>query len=299
MAIEYTCPHCHQTSLVGDEYSGQTGPCRSCGETITIPDVAPAKQAQSPIKGGHAARAEKTQLGGSSVFVILGILFFGGIVVIGGLLALLLPAIQSARSAARRASAANNLKQIALAMHNYHDTYKCFPTNILDEAGKPKRSWRTALLPYLEQGPLARSYNDNVAWDAPENASVRNIVLPLFRSPSFNDPRQTDTNFVAIQDGSASIMEDNVFRKMHDITDGTSNTIIAAEVTGLGIRWAEPRDITINEFIGYLQRDPGGQGGTNVMFADGSVRFISKNIDTQTLRALVTRNGGETIAAEF
>ena len=73
---------------------------------------------------------------------------------IGILVALLLPAVQAARDAARRAQSSNNLKQIVLAMHNYHDVYKKFPprANFGDD-GKPLLSWRVHILPFVEQQP--------------------------------------------------------------------------------------------------------------------------------------------------
>ena len=80
------------------------------------------------------------------------------IAIIGILVALLLPAVQAAREAARRMSCNNNLKQLALSAHNYHDTYKVFPSsaNHRDPAPRPSNgfSWIAKVLPFLEQGPL-------------------------------------------------------------------------------------------------------------------------------------------------
>jgi hypothetical protein len=76
----------------------------------------------------------------------------------GVLVALLLPAVQAARDAARRAQGTNNLKQLALAMHNYHDTYRAFPAAYnTDAEGRPLLSWRVHLLPFLEQQASVRA----------------------------------------------------------------------------------------------------------------------------------------------
>ena len=82
------------------------------------------------------------------------------------------------------------------------------------------------------------------------------------------------------------------------ITDGTSNTIAVVEVTGLGINWEEPKDITVDELIrlvatpGKTSRHP---GGFNVALADGSVRFISNTIDPEVLRNLLMRDDGHAL----
>jgi prepilin-type N-terminal cleavage/methylation domain-containing protein/prepilin-type processing-associated H-X9-DG protein len=90
------------------------------------------------------------------------------IAIIGILVALLLPAVQAAREAARRMQCSNNCKQMGLALHNYHDTYKSFPMALfVDTRGFPPllnaESWGTALLPFIEQQPLYDQYNHNIA----------------------------------------------------------------------------------------------------------------------------------------
>ncbi len=133
MVIPFACPHCGTYTNVDDEYAGQSGPCASCGKTITIPTV--------PAVGSAYGRPQTSAAGGGRILVAAGIV----VLVCGGLVALLLPARETAGEAARRAQCMNNLKQIALGMHNYHDTYGCLPAAVLtDEEGNPRRSWRVA-----------------------------------------------------------------------------------------------------------------------------------------------------------
>jgi prepilin-type processing-associated H-X9-DG protein len=294
MPIPFTCPHCGARTSVGEQYAGQTGPCGSCGKTITVP-YAPGAYPAYP--------APRKSSSGPIILVILAV---AGVVVLmcGGIMvALLLPAVQAAREAARRTQCSNNLKQIGLAVLNYHDTYKCFPAAVLtDEDGQPMRSWRVAILPYVEQTPLFDEYDFSEPWDGPNNRALHNVSIPTYGCPS--DPASTspDTNYVMIVGEGTLGGTPNETVRMSDVTDGLSNTILAIEVPASGIHWMEPRDMTVDEAVAYIT-DPAvcGQrhahpGGCNVLFGDGSVRFLPGTIDPKTLRSLLTRDDGQAVA---
>ncbi len=117
------------------------------------------------------------------------------IAIIGVLVALLLPAVQAAREAARRIACTNNLKQIGLALHNFHDAYKTFPAGGIDNGANPaaqrfnvpsgvEHGWLVFLLPFLEQQPLYERYRLDRDWRAPENQVVRETRLPALQCPS-------------------------------------------------------------------------------------------------------------------
>jgi len=193
------------------------------------------------------------------------------------------------------------MKQIALAMHNYHDTYKTMPpAYIADEDGKPMRSWRTLILPYVEQAPLYDRYDFNVPWDAPENQMAVNTTLQTYTCPSdpASESAPTDTNYVLIT-GIGTIFEVGKKPDFKSILDGTSNTIMLVEMQGSGINWSEPRDMDIEAFVAMFGSGGSGPslsphpGGLNVAMADGSVRFLSFSISQQDARALATSTGGE------
>jgi prepilin-type N-terminal cleavage/methylation domain-containing protein len=124
------------------------------------------------------------------------------IAIIGLLVALLLPAIQAAREAARRAQCTNNLKQIGVAMHNYHDTYRTLPVGSF---GCCWGSWLVALLPYVEQQSLYEQYDPHGKWDIPDGsyryAGSRNIAVTQRRLAAYTCPSDIpseDTNWSGI-----------------------------------------------------------------------------------------------------
>jgi prepilin-type N-terminal cleavage/methylation domain-containing protein/prepilin-type processing-associated H-X9-DG protein len=110
------------------------------------------------------------------------------IAIIAVLIALLLPAVQSAREAARRAQCTNNLKQIALGMHNYHDTNGCFPFALIQASGR--YSCFTGILPYLEQAPLFAAYNTSVGPRDMANTTTSGTTVSAYLCPSMSVPYQ-------------------------------------------------------------------------------------------------------------
>ncbi len=148
MPIPFTCPHCGLETTVADQYAGQTGPCSRCGKPITVPGTAAVPGA--PFYPPPKPASKLPVLIIALAVAVPVMLVCGGI-----LIALLLPAVQAAREAARRAQCQNNLKQIGLALLNYESTFRSFPPAVFtDDHGKPMKSWRVAILPFLEQQAL-------------------------------------------------------------------------------------------------------------------------------------------------
>jgi len=297
MPISFTCPHCGVHTNVGEQYAGQTGPCASCGKTITVP----------PVSGAPPAYPAPPKSSTGPIIAIVLVAVLAAVLVCGGIMvALLLPAVQAAREAARRAQCSNNLKQIGLAMLNYHDTYLCFPPAVITDAdGKPMRSWRVAILPFIEQAPLYEQYDFAEPWDGPNNRALEGMFPPAYRCPSDPLTAPLETSYVMIV-GEGTIGGDpNEAVTMASITDGTSYTILAVEVAASGIHWMEPRDLTVEEAVTFITNPAASEftqvhpGGVNVLMADGSVRFLSSSMDPQMLRSLLTRNDGQAISGDF
>jgi prepilin-type N-terminal cleavage/methylation domain-containing protein len=135
------------------------------------------------------------------------------IAIIGILVALLLPAVQAAREAARRMQCTNNTKQIALAMHNYQDTYKAFPSGQIVSGTIGATStgwgwgWSTMILPQMEQSALAGQINCALPMAAPANINLVRTRLPAFVCPSAT---RIPANGIPITGGSFQIVNPGV-----------------------------------------------------------------------------------------
>ena len=169
------------------------------------------------------------------------------IAIIAILVALLLPAVQQAREAARRASCKNNLKQIGLALHNYHEQFKALPPGSIRDFGYAPGSWRTSqitwlarILPFLDQGPVFKKVDwKRYPGTGGANTSIRRLSIVGYRCPSSPDVLSSysyaPTNYVACigQDDQPNttnaIFAINKATRFRDITDGQSNTMAASE----------------------------------------------------------------------
>lgn len=235
-------------------------------------------------------------------------------------IALLLPAVQQARTAARRTQSKNNLRQIAIGLHNYHDANRSFPTGTIEtSANDPKErlSWMASLLPYVEQAGLYDQLDENQPWNEGANEEVANTRLPMLLNPAIPEGavgEPAKAHYVGIagvgKDGptlpvtspKAGIFAYNRATKMADIHDGTSKTLMVTEATAQSAGpWARGGEATIRAFTTkpYVNGPDGiggpFRGGFNAGFADGSVQFLSEDIDPKVLEALATMRGGEAV----
>ena len=211
--------------------------------------------------------------------------------IIGVLSGLLLPAVQAARESARQMQSSNNLRQIMLAMHNFHDANGRVPAQAIAQGdGNPLLSWRVAILPYLGEQALYDQFHLDEPWDSAHNIELLEQMPEFFRNPS-NPPTAGMTTYLVPMGKGVGLSSEGL--KMQQITDGTSNTLAVLDVDPqFGVPWTKPDDLDIrqNEVLDWLRAE-----GSNAGFFDGSVRLIDLEIDTEVLEALMTRAGGEVI----
>jgi prepilin-type processing-associated H-X9-DG protein len=294
MPIQFTCPFCGVQTNVADQYAGQSGPCASCGRTITVPSTPGA----APLAAAPPQKSSSTAW--VVVLVVLGVL--GMLVVCGGILAaLLLPAVQAAREAARRAQCTNNMRQIAVALLQYESQYGQFPpAYVADKDGKPLYSWRGLILPMLEQQGLYEQYKLDEPWDSPNNQVVAKTGISVFHCPSSPPGDLTKTDYVMVV-GPGCVSDGPTGGNTGKIRDGTSNTILLVEVANSNIGWAEPRDLDAKT-MSYLINDPDRPGeciSSNhpsvvmTAFADGHVEAVHDGMNPETVRQLTQVGDGE------
>jgi prepilin-type N-terminal cleavage/methylation domain-containing protein len=183
------------------------------------------------------------------------------IAIIGVLVGLLLPAVQAVRESGRRTQCTNNLRQIGLGAHNYHDAYKIFPSSIRPSANAalPRISGLTLLLPMIEQRTMYDQYNPQKNWSDPVNLPITCKQIATYQCPSSPEANRRDgdpqpswsPNLVAVTDYSPTtgvdqrllsaglvdragvgLLTKNGVVRMADCIDGLSNTIMYAESIG-------------------------------------------------------------------
>lgn len=210
---------------------------------------------------------------------------------------LLLPAVGSARGAAREAQDQNNLKQLALAMHNFHDATKSFPADLYNADGEPLLSWRVRLLPYMEEQALYNRFKLDESWDSENNRPLIEQMPQVLRSAE--DPEDsTKTRFQAVS-GPGTVFPGNEKLSFKHITDGTSATLAFVRVApDLAIEWTKPGDWKFD-----LEKPLEGLGGPRGTFltayCDGSVHTLSLAIGEEVMKALATRAGDEVVQGDL
>ncbi|MGY8771642.1 MAG: DUF1559 domain-containing protein [Pirellulales bacterium] len=204
---------------------------------------------------------------------------------------LLLPAVGQARNAARRMQSTNNMKQIGIALHNYHDTFGSLPpAYIPDEDGKPMHSWRVLILPFIEHSNLHDQYNFDEPWDSPSNLAVAQQMPATYRNPSDDSPMDEFVTTYQAVEGPNAGFDGSTSLKFREFLDGISNSVLVIENYDRPVLWTQPDDTSVEAFASGKPINGTPTGGINALFGDGSVRHIDQTIGSQQLKDFAIRN---------
>ena len=205
----------------------------------------------------------------------------------------------------------NNLRQIGIALHNYHDTYGSFPpAYVADATGRPMHSWRVLILPFLEEEALYDRYDFSEPWDGPNNRLLATAMPKIYGCPSDGSAWPTGcTSYVGII-GASAMWRGEYPVSCGQVTDASGSTLLVVESHGCGIPWMAPVDLdsrmlpaAINPKAGQGICSCHESGGTsrgkfaNVLFVDGTVRQLNRDLPPKSINAFVTIAGGERVTA--
>lgn len=294
MAFSFTCPHCGSKTAVADEYAGQSGPCVSCGQTVTIPPRPDTPGYTTPQGGGSQAWALVVVLVIVGVLVVLGCFGFGTFL-FWARAPMAPPAVATAPAMPVQCSM--NLQTIGAALEAYRAANGSYPpAYIADKDGKPLHSWRVLLLPYLGEQGLYSQYRMDEPWDGPNNSSLHTQIAAVYRCPLSTGNFQ-NTNYVMVV-GKGMLSDGASKATQQQITDGIANTIAIVETPDIGIVWCEPRDLVADDIdfssAGSLSEFR-GQGTSRflALMCSGGVVAISNGTPGNELKPLLTIAGGE------
>ncbi|MEQ8787047.1 MAG: protein kinase [Pirellulaceae bacterium] len=207
---------------------------------------------------------------------------------------------QLMKTAAERGQRMNNLRQVGLALLNYHHAHKSFPPakgrrETFDESGRPHLSWRVHVLPYLEQQALYERFHLEEPWDSEHNKALLEEMPSIYRT---GEDAERTSLLAVVGDGTA--YEAKAGQVLKDFGDGTANTAYVVDAgRERAIPWTKPEDLPFNP------EDPirafGASDFGDVILAvmvDGAVRAVPRDTAPESLRALFTRAGRDTFDPE-
>jgi hypothetical protein len=197
----------------------------------------------------------------------------------------------------RRERCVQNLRQIGLALHTYHDVHGKFPPQANHDAqGKPLLSWRVHILPYLGDEKLYKEFHLDEPWDSEHNKKLIARMPAVYRCPSMKRSLKNETTYLGPVHASAMFTGTAEGVLIKDVTDGTSNTIFVVDANDdHAVIWTKPEDWKLEPTNPQKGLVGHHDGLMTVLFVDGAVRFLPDTLDPKTLLAYFTRNGGEVV----
>ena len=246
---------------------------------------------QTPLNEGQPPKpAQPSRLMRRVVF------YAASLLIIGVIIGMLQPAVRQVREPARRAHCQNKLKHLALALLNYESAFgRLPPAYTVDENGNPLHSWRTLILPFIEERALYDSIDLTKPWDDPVNAHARNTTPDFYRCPS-TDWQPGFTNYLA-NVGEQGALIAGTGRLLEDFIDGTEQTVLVFEVhSDQAVEWMSPHDGDYETFLKMIEGKKWPHAkSSNVVMSDGSTRSLTDPSQTKagTYLPLFTIDAGD------
>ena len=208
--------------------------------------------------------------------------------VIALVMAVILPAIERAREVARLSQSKNNLKQLGLALHNYHDTFLCLPPGgTFHSDGRGHHGWMSSTLPYMDSSPVYSWIDFNEPWDSPRNAGIFTQSKTVYESPSTDTPVGKWDFCLAHYSANANLLAANSSVQLKDVPS-LENIFLAGELAGDFVPWGCPYNwrplVSVNgtpPTYGRSRKD-----GCLFLLADGHVEFISNAVAPELVSQL-------------
>ncbi|MCA9016360.1 MAG: DUF1559 domain-containing protein [Planctomycetaceae bacterium] len=331
MTISFQCKKCGKNYKVSDDKAGRKFKCRQCDAPVQIPETdvddlyddweeeevepapAPRSRKRNTSKSKPSPKRKKKTSAGSNqnLLIIIGVaallslggggyFFFAGkpgknlVKSITDKADEMINSENGSGSQKVKVSEIDNMKNIGLAFHNYHDSFTRFPPadpHLVD--GKPLLSWRVHLLPFLGQAELYKQFNQQEPWDSPHNSALLEKMPDIYLCEGVNQPGYTS---IMTFSGEGTPFSGGRGVRVRDITDGTSNTILCVKAgPDKAVPWTKPVDLPFNSDnpISVLGQTPNGSFLS--VAADGSVRNITSDLPPRTLRSLIQHKDGNVL----
>lgn len=207
------------------------------------------------------------------------------------------PLLGAKRTPPSRPTCVSNLKQIGLALHNYHDTYGCFPPAVLrGPGGEPWHSWRVLILPYVEARDLYEAYDFSQPWSSPKNLRLLAKMPEVYRCEKV---RGVCTPYLAVRGDDTAWPDEPI--TLDDFAGGVGNALSVIELTHRALPWTRAEDISAEALADHMRvpQDFPEPVTANALFADGAVWCLKLEDLDGELRGALERAKSQPLASEL
>jgi Protein of unknown function (DUF1559) len=189
---------------------------------------------------------------------------------------------------------------MAVAIHSYQETHGTLPPHaVYGKDGQPLLSWRVLILPFIEQEKLYKKFRLDESWDSPHNIALLSEMPRIYGRYDDRTTAEPHTTFYQVFVGRGVAFEGVKGMKLaEDFPDGTSNTILIVEA-GEAVPWTKPEDLPYERdrplpTLGGLFKET-----IRAALADGSIHSFTRDTSEKTIRAAITRNGGDSLGSDW